>query len=183
MAGRNDHHCRRCIEGLISVLLLWGNRSLPVKWSSHSSAARPVVERARGWVLRSNNLSHRDICERIGRRAFRLCVRTYCSVTLALHPLATTNRNVDHCVWAHRTRLFGLETSTRTRLEHALAVCRRGGSWCSNRRKHFNMGKSDPSTSRYWDFPNPLQSVCALSTRDEPGHSWRASCGRRSWIS
>src|SRR5262244_383697 len=26
---------------LVSVLFLWGNRSLPVKWSSHSRAARP----------------------------------------------------------------------------------------------------------------------------------------------
>src|SRR5262249_12840459 len=89
-----------------SVPLLWGHCSLPVKWSSHSSAARAVLERAHGWVPRSNDLSHRDICERTGCRAFWFCVRAYCSFPLAIHPLTTADRNADHCVRALSERVI-----------------------------------------------------------------------------
>jgi hypothetical protein len=46
----------------------WGNRSLPVKWKSHSSAARFLLGRAHGWIIRSRNraLSSRDLWGRAG---------------------------------------------------------------------------------------------------------------------
>src|SRR5215813_15109097 len=134
------------------------------------------LERAHGWLFRFSDLPHSDICERIGCRSLRLCVRTYCSFALALHPLTATDRNVDHCVRACRARLFGLEASPRTRLEQALAVCHRSSNWRTHRCKHSDMGKSRPRASWRWDFPNSLQCACAFSSCHETVHGWGSSC-------
>src|ERR1700692_1108964 len=58
-----------------------------MKWRSHSSAARPFMERAHGWIFpRISDLSYRDICRRAGRWPVRFCVRAGRFLDLALHP-------------------------------------------------------------------------------------------------
>src|SRR5215475_13215298 len=103
-----------------SLLLDRGNRSLPFKWHSHSSAARPVLERAHGWASKPHNLSCRYLCECAGRRPIWLRVWAYCRFALALCYLSITDRRLDHRIWTLGARLFGLEASSRARLEPTL---------------------------------------------------------------
>src|SRR5262249_35830201 len=147
-----------------SLLLVRGNRSLPFKWHSHSSAARPVLERAHGWASESHNLSRRHVCQCAGRGPVRVRVWAYCRVALALRYLPIADRRVDHRIWTLGARLFGLEASSCARLEQTLAVCDRGGPWRSNWRNDPDLGQSCARSCRRRHLLGCLQSVCAFPT-------------------
>src|SRR5438445_8875541 len=117
----------RAREAAPSITLARGNRSLPVKWRSHSSAARFSVERAHGWNdTRTAAVSSRDLCRRAGRRPLRLRLRSRRISDLALHPYAPADRDADRRIRADRAGLFGLETARRAGLAKTLAVRARG---------------------------------------------------------
>src|SRR6185436_16610845 len=91
-----------------------GNRSLPMKWRSHSSAARFSVERANGWNdPRTDAVSSRDFCRRAGRRPLRFRFRPRRIRDLALHPHTTADRHLDYRIRADGAELFGLEAARR----------------------------------------------------------------------
>src|SRR5436190_10033034 len=114
------HLAREAVPG---ITLARGNRSLPVKWRSHSSAARFSVERAHGWNdTRTAAVSSRDLCRRAGRRPLRLRLRPRRIRDLALHPHPAANGDADHRIRADRAGLFGLEAARRAGLAPALAV-------------------------------------------------------------
>jgi hypothetical protein len=162
--------------GLLVLYIIYrGHRSLPIKWQSHSSAARPWFG-ASTWmgspsILRS--FSSRLLRARLSR-PFGLCVRPRSGFSLALHPHPFAERNADHRVRACCARLFGLEASPRPRLEEALAVRGRGSDRRAGRRDHSDMGESRPRASRHWSFFSSLQSLRSLSSCHESHHGrWR----------
>src|ERR1041385_3434787 len=113
-------------EPAVGIALRRGHRSLPMKWRSHSSAARFGVERAHGRVsARTSALPDCDLCRRTGRGPVRLRVRARGLLDLALHPDAVANGDADHRLRSDRPGIFGVEASARAGLAPALALDRK----------------------------------------------------------
>ena len=170
-AGPRRHLAHTTMPG---VTCRRGNRSLPVKWRSHSSAARFSVERAHGWNdTRTDAVSSRDLCRRAGRRSLRLRLRPRRLGDLALHPHPAANGDADHRIRTARAGLFGLEAARRAGLATALAVRGRRRARRSRRRRHPDLGEPRPCAHGRRRLPGALQPLRAAAAGHSCGESRR----------
>ena len=88
-----------CGSECVRSSIAWGNRSLPMKWLSHSALLALALERAHGWVFL--DLTIFLVATFAGALVAGLsgiCVRTRRGLNLAFHSDALADRDVDRRV-------------------------------------------------------------------------------------
>ena len=91
------------------------------------------------------------------------------AASLWLYVISPADCRANHRLRAACTRLFGLETPPRPRLEQALAICDRSGARRSNRCDDLDLGQSCSRSCWRRHLFGPLQPVRAFPS----GHKAR----------